>query len=71
MAEATFVQRFLKSSIPCHVGIHWKALIEYSHMSTNMPGLQSLFMHHFVMTILATTSLRVNVKDMNGIGKLC
>ena len=27
----------------CHVGIHWKALAEYSQMSTHVPGLQSFF----------------------------
>ena len=49
-AEVTFVQstraqRFLKPSKPCHVGIHWKALIEYSpQMSINMPGF-SLVTH--------------------------
>ena len=27
-----------KLSKPYHVGIHWKALTEYSQMSTHMPG---------------------------------
>ena len=27
--------------IPCHVGIHWKALVEYSQMSTHLPGFTS------------------------------
>ena len=30
-----------KPSKPCHVGIHWIALTEYSQMSTHMPGFQS------------------------------
>ena len=30
-----------KPSKPCHVGIYWKALTEYSQMSTHMPGFQS------------------------------
>ena len=34
---------FLKSSKPCHVGIHWIALAEYSEISTHMPGFQSFF----------------------------
>ena len=34
---------FLKSSKPCHVGIHWIALAEYSQMGNHMPGLQSFF----------------------------
>ena len=33
---------FEKSSKPCHVGIHWIALVEYSQMSTHIPGFQSL-----------------------------
>ena len=31
----------LKPSKPGHVGIHWKALTEYSQMSTHVPGFQS------------------------------
>ena len=31
---------FLKLSRPCHVGIHWIALAEYTQMSTHMPGFQ-------------------------------
>ena len=34
---------FWKPSKPCHVGIHWKALAEYSQMSTHMPGFQWFF----------------------------
>ena len=55
-AETTFVQstrmqRSLNSSNPCHVGIHWKALTEYSQMSTLVPGFQSfsVFLHHFTL----------------------
>ena len=32
---------FLKPFKPCHVGIHWIALAEYSQMNTYMPGFQS------------------------------
>ena len=35
--------RFLKTICPYHVGIHWKALAEYSQMSTNFPEFQSFF----------------------------
>ena len=35
---------FLKSSKPCHVGIHWIALAEYSQMRTHVPGFQSFSM---------------------------
>ena len=47
-AEATLVLKaqgrkdLWKPSTPCHVGIHWKALVEYSQMSTHMPRFQSL-----------------------------
>ena len=46
--EATFVlstrtQRFWKTSKPCHVGIHWIALLEYFHMSTHLPGFSVIF----------------------------
>ena len=34
---------FWKTSKPCHVGIHYIALTEYSQKSTNMPGFQSFF----------------------------
>ena len=51
-------------SKPCHVGIHWKALAEFFQMSTNnMPGLLlfSAFLHHIILTKLATSSKRVHV----------
>ena len=32
-----------KPSKPCDVGIHWKALAEYSQMSTHLPGFRSFF----------------------------
>ena len=47
---------FWKPSKPCHVGIHWITLTEYSQMSTHMSG----FMHYFVLANLATSSIRVN-----------
>ena len=34
---------FGKPSEPCHVGTHWKALAEHSHMSTHLPGFQSFY----------------------------
>ena len=44
--ETNFVQgtrppKCSKLSKPCHVGIHLKALAEYYHMNTNMPGFLS------------------------------
>ena len=32
---------FCKPSKPCHVGIHWKDLAQYSRMSTHMPWFKS------------------------------
>ena len=54
---------FWKLSKPCHVGIYWIALTEYSQMSTHMPGFQSVFsfMCHFVLAKLASSSIRVEV----------
>ena len=33
---------------PCHVGIHWIALTEFSQMGTHVAGFQSFsgFLHH-------------------------
>ena len=47
---------FFKSSKPCHVGIHWKALAEYSSMGTHVPRFESfykVFLHHFVLAKFA------------------
>ena len=51
-----------RPSKPYHVGIHWIALAEYSQMSTHMPGFHSFFMFldHFVLAKLATSSIRDN-----------
>ena len=57
MSKSTMMQIFK----PCHVGIHWIVLAEFSQMSTHVPGFQSFlrFLHHFVLAKLATTSIRV------------
>ena len=63
--QITRIQRFLKTFQPCHVGIHWKALAECSQMSTYVPGFQvtfQVFSHQFLLTKLATSSIRVNLK---------
>ena len=54
---------FWKPFKPCHVSIHWIALVEYFEMSTHLLGFQSFsgFLHHFVLAKLATTSIRVNL----------
>ena len=55
-------KKLWKSSKPSHVGIHRKALIEHYQLSTNVPGFQSfsqLFCHHFTLTKLATSRIRV------------
>ena len=52
---------FWKPSKPCHVGIHWIAFTECSQMSTHVPGFHSFSgcLHHFVLSKLATSSIRV------------
>ena len=59
--QSTRTQGFLKTSKPCHVGIHWIAHAGYSQTSMHMPVFQ-LFLgifHHFVWAKLATSSIRV------------
>ena len=43
IAQSARAQRLLKSPKPCHVGMHWIALTEYSQMSTHVPGFRSFF----------------------------
>ena len=52
---------FWKTSKPCHVGIHWIALAEHSHMSTHVPVFQS-FSGVFAFAKLATSSISLRVK---------
>ena len=40
-SKAQGCKDFRKTSKPCHVGIHWKALNQFSQMSTYLPGFQS------------------------------
>ena len=60
-SKAHWCKDFCKPYKPCHVGIQWEALIEYSQMSTHLPGFWSFsaFLHHFVLAKVATTSIRV------------
>ena len=54
---------FWKPSKPCHVGIHWIALADYSQIRTLVLRFQ-LFkgvMHSFVMAKLASSRIRVNI----------
>ena len=57
---------FWKSSKPCHVGIRWIALAEFSHMSTHVPGFPSVFrfLHCFVLAKLAISSTRVALSNL-------
>ena len=61
--------KFWKPSKPCHVGIHWKTLAEYSQMSTHVPVMfQSFFMwfyHHFVLAKLAISSIMDNPSSVD------
>ena len=55
-SKAQKLKDFLNLSKPCHVGIHWKALAEYSQMSTMCQGFSSFsgFFNHFVLAKLST-----------------
>ena len=61
-SKAQGCENFRKPSKPCHVGTHWKALAEYSQMSSHLPGFQSFFQvsASFCLAELTTSSLRVN-----------
>ena len=61
LSKAHRCKDFRKPSKPCHVGMHWIALAEYSRMSTHLLGFQSFagFLHHFEKAKLATSSIRV------------
>ena len=52
---------FWKPSKPCHVGIHWIALAEYSQMSTHVPGFQSFF--RFICITLNWLNKVIWIKD--------
>ena len=43
LSKAQELKNLWKSSKPYHLGIHWKALIEYSQMSTHLPGFRLFF----------------------------
>ena len=62
----TRMQRFGKSSKPCHIGIRWISLAKYSQMSTHVPGFKSssCFLHTFVLAKLATSSIRVKNQEL-------
>ena len=44
LSKAKGRKDYCKQSKPCHVGIHWKALAEYSQMSTHVAGFLWFFM---------------------------
>ena len=67
LSNGTRMQKKIwKSSQPSHVGIHMKALVEYYQMSTHLHGFQSFprFCHHFMLTKLATSSIRVVIPPL-------
>ena len=61
LSKAQERKHICKPFKPYHVGIHWIALAEYSHMSTHLLVFQSFFrfLHNFDLAKLATSSLRV------------
>ena len=63
-SKAQGCKYFWKPFKPCHIGIHRKALAEYTQMSTHMPGFQSIY--RFYSVKLATSCIRVNyTSDIN------
>ena len=60
-SEGHGLKVFWKSSKPCHVGIHWIALAEFSQMSTHVPRFQSFsrFLHLVGTTTCCTTALLI------------
>ena len=55
---------FWKTSKPCHVGTHWKALAdEYPYARVSV--IFHVFLHHFVSAKLATSSIRVRVSPLS------
>ena len=51
---------FWKTSKPCHVSIHLKALTECSQMGNHVPGFTG-FLDHFVLAKLSTSSISVKL----------
>ena len=43
LSKAQERKDFQKTSKPCHVGVHWKALAEYPQMSTHVTGFRPFF----------------------------
>ena len=62
LSKAQGRKAFRQPFKPCHVGIHWIALAECSQVSNMCQGFNhfSVFLHHFVLAKLATSSIRVN-----------
>ena len=64
-SKAQTCKDFWKPYKPCHVGIHYTALAEYSQMSSPIcQGFSHFlgFLHHFALGKSATSSIVVNAK---------
>ena len=57
--QSTRMQKFRKPFKPYHVGIHWKALTEYSQISTHVPWFQSFFRLFASLCIGQISSIKV------------
>ena len=66
-SKARGCKDFCKPTKPCHVGIHWKALTEYSQRSNNLSGFShfSGFLYHFVSAKIATSNIRVDAEVLS------
>ena len=66
-AEAIFCPKhkdaktFFKPSKPCHVGIRWISLTEYSNTGTHMPGFQTFFSFFSLFCIVQISQQQHNV----------
>ena len=51
---------FRNPSKPCHVGIHWKALAEYSQINARFSAI-SVYLNDFVLIKSVTSSIKVKI----------
>ena len=57
-SKAQGFKDFQKTSKPCHGGIHWIGIAEYSQMSTQVPGFHSFFRGFFASFCIGQITLQ-------------
>ena len=66
-SKALGCKHFCKPFKPCHVGIHWIVLPEYSQMSTHLLAFHSFFRVFFASFSIGQISQRQHkISDLNG-----